>query len=212
MLIKGIIIAFGLAAGMAWGQTEWEVGALGGFSYARGVSVKGPAGSATAGFANGGVLGVFGGNDMYEHWSGEVRYLYRFSNLRLSSGGTTVSFGGHTHIIHADFLGHFAPRRARVRPFIAFGAGVKGVQGTGIESAGQPLGRLAALTHTSELLGFADVGAGVKVSLTRSVRFRVEVRDYISPKPTKVIAAAPGATLSGVLNDIVGTAGISFTF
>jgi hypothetical protein len=212
MLIKGMIAGFSLAAGMAWAQAQWEVGALGGFGYARGLSVSGPAGSATPGFANGGAIGVFGGNDMYERWSGEVRYFYRFSDLKLSSGGTNLSFGAHTHVIHPDFLAHFAPREARVRPFIAFGAGVKFVQGTGIESAGQPLGRLAALTHTSELLAFGDVGAGVKVSLSKSVRLRVEVRDYISPKPTKVMAAAPGATLSGVLNDIVGSAGISFVF
>jgi hypothetical protein len=41
---------------------------------------------------------------------------------------------------------------------------------------------------------------------------RVEVRDYFSSFPTKVIAPAPGAHLSGWLNDIVPMVSITFLF
>jgi hypothetical protein len=191
---------------------DWEVGALGGWGYSPKLKVNAPAGDADTGFRNGAVIGVFGGNDSYRYWSGEVRYLYRYSDLRLSSGDTTVNFGGHTHIVHADFLGHFRPRESNVRPFIAFGGGVKVLVGTGIESAAQPLGNRAALTATREVLPVADVGVGVKIGIHRLVRLRFEVRDYLSPAPSKVIAPAPGASLGGVLNDFIGTAGISVTW
>lgn len=200
-----------LAASVAYAG-DWEVGALGGWSYAPKLTVNAPAGDAKTGVRQGGVVGVFGGNDSYRYWSGEVRYLYRYSDLTLSAGGQKVNFGGHTHIIHADFLGHFRPKEASVRPFIAFGGGVKVLVGTGVESAGQPLGNRAALTATRETLPVGDVGAGVKWNIHQYVRLRFEFRDYISPAPSKVIAAAPGAQLNGVMNDFIGTAGISLTW
>ena len=212
MLLTRLMAIAGIAAGVACAQNNWEIGGIGGFGVARGLSLKGPAGSATPGLANGAAIGAFGGHDTYEHWSGELRYLYRFSDLKLSSGPTSVTFGAHSHIIHPDFLAHFTPRSSRIRPFIAFGGGVKILEGVGAESAAQPLGRFAALTRTRETLGFADVGAGVKINLLNSLRLRVEVRDYISPKPTKVIAPAPGATIGGALNDIIGSVAISYTF
>jgi hypothetical protein len=84
--------------------------------------------------------------------------------------------------------------------------------GSGIESAGQPLGNFAAFTATREILPVADVGTGLKIDLHKNLRFRVEVRDYISPAPNKVIAPAPGASLGGVLNDIQAMVGFSLTW
>ena len=156
------------------------------------------------------MVGEFAGEDMYKYWSGELRYQYRFSNLQLSSGNITApDFSGHTHIVTADFLGHFRPRGSRMRPFIAFGGGAKILVGSGIESAGQPLGNFAALTATHEVLPVADIGGGLKIDIHKHLRFRVEGRDYISPAPNKVIAPAPGASLGGVWNDIQGLVGFS---
>jgi Outer membrane protein beta-barrel domain len=197
-----------LAAG-AFGQ-EWYVGAIGGYGFAPSLTVKGPSGSANTGFDNGYAAGAFFGGDTYQYWGGEVRYLYRQSDLKLESGGTSAHFTAHTNILHADFLYHFRPRESSVRPFIAFGAGMKFLDGTGTESASQPLGKLAALTHTTETLPLGDFGAGVKANFRKSWQLRVEVRDYLSPAPHKVIAAAPGASLSGWLNDIIGTASIAY--
>jgi hypothetical protein len=42
--------------------------------------------------------------------------------------------------------------------------------------------------------------------------FRVDIHDYLSPFPDKVIAPALNSTTGGWLNNIVPTAGISFTF
>src|SRR5579862_5033144 len=96
-MLKGLVLACFLAAGVASAQ-EWEVGGLGGFGYAPDLTVKGPSGSASTGLKNGVVIGGFVGDDTYDHWSGEAHYLYRFSDLKLSSGGASVDFGAHTHI------------------------------------------------------------------------------------------------------------------
>ena len=209
--MKGIFLALTLVSGIASAQ-EWEVGAIGGYGFSPSLTVKSPAGSATTGFNNGGVFGVFGGDDMYNYWSGEARYLYRYSDLKLSSGGTNVDFAAHTHYITGDFLAHLRPRESRIRPFLAFGGGIKIFDGTGQESASQPLGKIAALTHTQEVLPTADFGAGVKVNLTTHLRVRFEVRDYLSPPPSKVITAAPGGSIGGWLNDIQGLVGVSYTW
>jgi opacity protein-like surface antigen len=202
-----------LAAGAAFAQSETlEVGAIGGFGMARDFTITSPAGSAKAGFSNGPAIGAFFGGDSGDHWGGEVRYLYRFSNLRLSGTGGEAKFDSHTHIVHGDILAYFKPRSAKVRPFIAFGGGVKGIFGTGIESAAQPLGRFAGLTNTHELLAMADVGAGIKYAVSKNVRIRVEVRDYMSKRPNKVIAPAPGTSVSGFLNDIVASASVSYSW
>ncbi len=211
-MLKKLALTGLLAAGVACAQ-EWEVGAIGGYGYAPHLTVNKGSASAETGIGSGGVVGVFAGEDMYKFWSGEVRYLYRFDDLKLSSGNvTTPNFGAHTHIVTADFLGHFRPKGSTFRPFIAFGGGAKVMVGSGIESAGQPLGSFAALTATHETLPVGDVGGGVKIDLHKNLRLRVEMRDYISPAPNKVIAPAPGASMGGVLNDFQGMVGLSLTW
>jgi hypothetical protein len=188
------------------------LGVIGGFGYAPDLTVKNSVTSASTGYANGGVIGVYAGQDMYRYWSGEANYLYRMSNLKLSGNGKSVEFGGHTHIITGDFLAHFRPTGARIRPYISFGGGIEVVQGTGTESATQPLGNLAALTHTNEVKPVGEAGVGVKVQLTRHVRLRVQVRDFISSAPNEVITPAPGASISGIVNDIVGMGTLALTW
>ncbi len=203
-----VLTLYGLTAAGIFAQT-WYAGAAAGYGFTHDLTLKGPAGSADAGLHNGGAVGVLFGQDMFEHWGGEVRYLYRAGSLKLSSGGTTASFAARTHIVHYDFLAHFSSRESYVRPFVAFGAGVRVWQGVGRESSAQPLGQFGALTSTIETLPMGDVGAGVKFNM-RKLQFRVEARDYVSGAPNKVIAPAPGMTLNGWLQDIVGLAALSY--
>src|SRR5579864_4539014 len=205
-MLKGFVCALVLAAAPAIAQepAQWEVGVIGGFGYAPSLTVKNSVTSASTGFAKGGAIGVYAGNDMYRYWSGEANYLYRMSDLKLDGNGKSVQFGGRTHIITGDFLAHFRPTGARIRPYISFGGGIELIQGTGAESATQPLGNLAALTHTNEAKPVGEAGVGVKVQLTPHMRLRVQVRDFISSAPNEVIAPAPGASISGIVNDIVG--------
>jgi hypothetical protein len=210
-MLKGFLLACCLALSAASAQ-EWYVGGTGGYSFTPDISIKSPAGSANTGFNSGGAFGAFFGDDMYNYWGGEVRYLYQQTDLKLSGSGQSVHFGAHQNIIHADFLGHFRPRESRVRPFVAFGAGIRFIQGTGSESASQPLGEIAALTHTSESLPVADFGAGLKFNFRKSWQLRVEVRDYLSPSPNKVVIPDAGGSISGWFNNIVGMGSIAYTF
>jgi len=194
----------------AWGQ--WELGALGGFGFVKNLSVRNQAGSATAGFKSGYAWGFLAGHNGYRHLSGEMRYMFHKGDPKLSSGGTQARFGGHVHLIHADFLLHTSPTGSRIRPFVAFGGGIKVFQGTGTESAAQPLNRFAALTHTREIKPLLSAGAGVKVALTKLLSLRVEARDFVSPPPEKIIAPAPGAAIRGWVHDVTPMAGIVFTF
>jgi hypothetical protein len=210
-MLKGLFVALALVTSTAVAQ-QWEVGAIGGYGYTTSATVSSPAGSANAGFNKGASFGAFAGNDTNEHWSGEVRYLYGYSDLNLSSGSTSVNFAGHSQIISGAILAHLRRRDARVRPFVAVGGGIKFVNGTGTESASQPLGNIAALTHTQNFYPIADVGIGVKLNLAKNMRVRVEVHDFISPPPTKVITPAPGGSFDGWVNDIQALVSISYAF
>jgi hypothetical protein len=206
-------VMFAAAAGLASAQeSEWEVGAIGGVGFSPDLTVKNATTRASASVRPGIAVGVYGGQDMYRFWSGEATYLYRAGNLKLSGNGQSASFGAHTHLITGDFLAHFKPRGAHIRPFISFGGGIEVMEGTGRESFNQPMGNLAALTATREVLPVGEIGAGVKVRLANHLLLRVQARDYISQAPHEVIAPAPGARLNGIRQDIIGTAAIALTW
>ena len=213
-MLRGSLCAammFAATATLASAQ-EWELGAIGGFGYSPSLTVKNATTSASTGMKTGFTVGVYAGEDMYRYFSGEANYLYRTGDLKLEGSGKSVSFGAHTHIITGDFLGHFRPRGARIRPYISVGGGIEVVQGTGQESATQPLGNLAALTATREVLPVGEVGAGVKIQLSKHLLLRVQVRDYISQSFNDVIAPAPGATTSGLRQDVIGMGAFALTW
>jgi hypothetical protein len=206
-------VMFAAAAGLASAQeSQWEVGVIGGVGFSPNLTVRNATTSASASIRPGLTVGVYGGQDTYRFWSGEATYLYRDGNLRLSGNGQSVTFGAHTHLITGDFLAHFKPRGARIRPFVSFGGGIEVMEGTGQESFNQPLKTLAALTATREVLPVGEVGGGVKVRLANHLLLRVQARDYISKAPHEVIAPAPGARLSGIRNDIIGTAALALVW
>jgi hypothetical protein len=214
-MLRGFVCTLVLAAVPAIAQEppHWELGVIGGFGYSPSLTVKNSVTSASTGYANGGTIGVYAGEDYtYRYWGGEINYLYRMSDLKLDGSGKSVRFGAHKHIITGDFLAHFRPYGSRIRPYISFGGGIEVLEGTGAESATQPLGNLAALTHTRELLPVGEAGAGVKVQLSRHVRLRVQVRDFITSAPNQVITPAPGASIGGIVNDIVGMGTLALTW
>src|SRR5437764_2788552 len=88
-------------AGLGRAQ-EWEIGGLAGAGFMSGVSVATAAASATTGFKTGGAFGAFAGSNLYPHLSGEIRYMYQMSDLKLSSRGTEASFTGVSHAISYD--------------------------------------------------------------------------------------------------------------
>jgi outer membrane protein with beta-barrel domain len=191
---------------------KWEVGGFAGGGFYKNASVSSPAGSGDVGFKNAAIFGGLVGSNMYKHVGGELRYEYRMGDQFVKSGGTEATFGNRTHSIHYDFLMHFAPEGALVRPFVSAGGGVRIFTGTGTESAAQPLSRLALLTNTTETKGLGVVGAGLKIKIAPGVGVRAEVHDFITPFPRQVIAPSVNASISGILHDIVATFGIFAIF
>ncbi len=191
---------------------KWEVGAAGGGSFFTSQTVTNPAGNAQAGFSPGFVVSAWLANNTNNVLGGELRYDFETADLKLSSNGTKVGFGGRTNAIHYDFLIHFAPSESHVRPFIAGGAGVKLFSGTGAEQPYQPLSNIALLTKTTQLEPVFSVGGGLKFSLTRSSWLRLEAHDYLSPFPKNVIAPAEGSKVGGLLSDFVISAGLGLAF
>jgi hypothetical protein len=211
-LICAAVLLTATAAVASAQEPEWEVGVIGGVGFSPDMTVKNATTSASAGVKTGVTVGIYGGEDMYRYWSGEATYLYRTGDVKLEGSGKSVSFGAHTHLITGDFLAHLRPRGARIRPFVSFGGGIEVMVGTGQESATQPLGNLAALTATREVLPVGEGGVGVKVQFSPHLRLRVQVRDYFSQAPNEVIAPAPGASLSGIRQDVIGMVAVAYTW
>jgi hypothetical protein len=200
-----------LVAG-AGAAEEHEIGALGGSGFMRSAGVASPHGAASTGLRPGFAVGAVIGHDMYPRLGGEVRYLFRDSNLKLSSGGRKTGFDGVSHLIHYDLLFYPSPKRSRMRAFLAGGAGARVFRGTGKETAFQPLIEFAALTRTQEVKPLVSVGGGVKIDVAPRLRFRAEIRDYLSPFPKQVIAPVGASRISGWLHDLMPVAGISYVF
>ncbi len=197
-----------LAAAAVCAAQNWEAGGAAGAGIARGVAIS----SVTAGPANSPSFAVYLGQDISGRLGGELRYLFRPGDLRLASAGSKAAFGGQSHLVHYDLLLYAAPRGARLRPYLAGGAGARITRGTGEEAAYQPLMEYALLTRTRQVQPLVSLGAGLKLKTAGRVVFRAEVRDYASPFPSQVIAPAPGRKAEGWLHDIVPLGGVGWTF
>lgn len=211
--IPGAVFVFLVGAtAVASAEQYYEVGGLAGAGLLNTTTLTGGAGSATAGFKPGAAFGVLVGNQMYHRLSGEVRYLYQMSDLKLASGGAEATFGGQTHLIHYDLIYQVNARESKINLFVAGGAGVKVFRGTGTEAAYQPLSNFGYLTKTQQVKPMVSVGGGMKVPLSAHTFLRAEIRDFISPFPGNVIAPAPRVSGGGWLHDLVPMVGVSFTF
>jgi hypothetical protein len=196
-------------AGLAQG---WEFGGSGGFGFLSNVSARNSIGTATTGFQPGAAFGAVLTQNMYDRLSGEVRYTYRMSDLRITGGGQEAKFKGLAHVVHYDVVYHTAKRSAAVRPFVAVGGGMKMFRGTGKEAPYQPLSEFAILTRTQQVQPVLSFGAGTRIQLSPRVVLRIEFRDYFTRFPDRVIEPVPGTTLKGWLHDITPLIGISYTF
>ncbi len=205
-----MLLAFALA-GTCF-AAEWELGGSAGMMLYKNLTVTQGSNTADAGLKTGLGVGAFLTQNSAKHLGGQLRYMMGFSDLKLKGGSGEATFSARTHTITYEILYYANKRIAKVRPYIAGGAGMKIFQGTGKEQLTQPLAQYALLTKTSQTTWVASFGAGVKGQLGKRAFVYFEVRDYLSPKPDKVIAPAPGAKISGMLHDITPMAGISIGF
>ena len=191
---------------------KWEVGVAGGGSMYRDKTVTNGTGTASAGFEQGFAISGLLGNNMYNHAGGELRYTFEKNDMRLSNGTAKATFASRAQSIHYDFLIYFAERRAKVRPFVAIGGGVKFYEGIGDEVVFQPLSNFALLTKTRDMQGLLSFGGGVKFAVSKHVNFRVEFRDYMTRFPKKIIAASGNSKVDGWMHNIMPMVGLTFLF
>jgi opacity protein-like surface antigen len=210
-LARILLVSAAIVTAPALMAQRWEIGVGAGGGFYTSQDVTAPGGSAQAKLESNVVGSVWLGNNRPGRWGGDLRYDYQRGGFDLKSGSTEATFGAETHSIHYDFLFHATPSESRIRPFVAFGGGVKMYQGTGKEVAFQPLSNFALLTKQTDLTGLVSVGAGVKFQIASHVQLRLDVHDYLTPFPKKVITPNVGAKVGGWLQDFVPMAGLSFT-
>ncbi len=211
-LSKFVVCTAVLALAPSIRAQKWEFGGAVGGGFYTSQTVTNPAGSVDAKFATGVAGSAWLGNSIGGVLGGELRYDFQQGDMKLTSGGTSVSFGAQTHAIHYDFVLQTAQPEARVRPFVAAGAGVKVYRGTGTEQAFQPLSNVALLTKTQDVRALVSLAAGIKFHVSERVNFRVEVRDQMTPFPAQVIAPNVNSKVGGWLHDIIPMFGLSYLF
>ncbi len=205
-------IALALSSACLAQENFWEVGGAVGYGFMRDASINTPLGSTTAGVDNGIAAGAVIGEDLYQHFAGELRYTYRDDDVSIQVAGQKVSVNGDSHLVHYDFLFHPTRKAARIRPFLAGGAGIRLFRATGEESVSEASSQFAVLTKTDEVKPLISAGGGVKAKLTEHTIIRVDFREYSSPFPEKLVSTAPGVKVHGWLFDSVPMAGVSFVF
>lgn len=205
-------LAIAVATPAAFAQ-KWEVGFGAGGSFLTSETITNPEGNANATRNPGLAVSAWLDNSIGSGvFGGELRYDHEMGDLKLSSGGTNTTFSSQSNAVHYDFLFNFASSESAVRPYVAAGGGVKWYSGTGTEQVFQPLSNLAVFSDVRDLRAMASVGAGVKFNIAKSTILRLEVHDYLTPFPSKLIAPVSGSSVSGWLQDFVVSAGISFSF
>ena len=211
MKLVRILVVCALTATAALAQ-KWEFGGGVGGGFYTSRDVTAPGGSASAKIQSNLAGSAWLGNIGRGRWGGELRYDYQMGDLKLSQGSTDAVFAARSHAMHYDVVYHFTDSEAAVRPFISAGGGVKIYQGIGTEQVYQPLSNFALLTKDQDLTGLLSVGAGFKVAIAPRVQLRLDVHDYLTPFPNKVIAPSANAKVGGWIQDIVPMAGLAFLF
>jgi hypothetical protein len=191
---------------------EWELGGFAGYGWYRNARVFSDAGTADAGVRNRFVAGAVFTQDAYEHFSGEIRYVYHDGDPFISYGGTRQNVQGQSHTIVYDLLVHAFGREGRVRPYIAAGAGAKVYRVSGPLPAAQPLSAIASFTAETDVRPVISLGGGVKFNLGGGATLRAEFRDYFTPFPSSLIQPAPYATGRGFLHQFTPMLGLGYSF
>jgi hypothetical protein len=204
-----VALAFG---GTCLAQHQWEIGGSAGAGYYTNLNVKSPLGKADTGFKIGPAVGAFATEDLYKKLSGSFHYLYQSNTLKVNSGGTKATFSGDSHAVWYDLQLYKGEPDYKTRAYLVAGAGVKVYRGTGAEQVFQPNMQYVLLTKTKDVQPLVTFGGGVKHRMGGRSYLYLEVRDYLTPAPTSVLAPAPRASVSGWIHDIVPSIGFSFGF
>jgi opacity protein-like surface antigen len=200
-----------LCAAAGYAQ-QYEIGATIGYGLYRDVSVNSAAGTATAGIRNRFTAGAVACENLYEHFSGEVRYLYQDGDPFISLGTKRGNIQGQSHAFSYDVLLHLRDRDEKLRPYAAIGVGAKYYRTTGPEPSPQPLPQVAQLVEVNQWRVLMDWGVGLKYRVHRHIVVRGDFRHDITPFPKKLFVPAEGATDRGLFQMFTPTFGLSYAF
>ncbi|MFN7997573.1 MAG: outer membrane beta-barrel protein [Bryobacteraceae bacterium] len=202
----GILFAF-----VAFGQ-QYEVGANVGYGFYRNGSIYSATGTAQAGIRNRFAAGLDFGYSLSDYVSAQLCYLYHDGHPFLQAPGVKTDIQGQSHALTGEVLFHLKPRRARLRPFIAGGAGAKEYVVAGPEPFPQPIPAIASLTTNDVWKVVLTAGGGAEYRLRPHVLVRCEFRDYITTFPRQQIVPAPHNTARGIFEQFTPLFGVSYTF
>ncbi len=214
LLARTLFVLLLITSTLAFSQTPtWEIGGAGGYAMSKDNTVTNSTGqSANVGLKRGFVASAVAVDHMWDHLSGEFRYVYRKGNPLVESCCARVKMTVETHSFGYDLLLQIKGKEERIRPYIAFGGGVKVFRGVGEETDYQPLQDFAVLSKTQQTEPMLSIGGGVSVRLAPYAVLRFDFRDQVTPFPKKVIFPAPGAELNGFFHDFMPMVGVSVSF
>jgi len=206
-----LLLAGLLAAGACLAQ-NWVIGGGLGYGAYRNGAIVSSAGTADAGIRNHAVVTGVATEDLFDHFSGEFRYVYHGGDTFLASGSSTGAVKAQSHAILYDALIHWKPRSERIRPFVAGGFGAKYYDTTGAVPSPQPLPKIASLTSQSQWKPLFDLGGGVKVRIADHVVVSGDFRDYITVFPDRLFSPVTGATRHGMLHQFTPMFSVGYNF
>src|SRR5262249_7721806 len=162
------------------------------------VRVNAPGAEAQVGIRNRFAASFVVTENLYNHFSGEVRYTYQDGDPFVRFNGVTANMQGQSHAITYDPLFHIRGREARLRPVFAAGAGGKYYRVTGPEPILPPAPNVVALVNRNDWEFVASLGGGISYVIGHHVVLRADFRDYITPFPNNVFVPVKGATSRGI--------------
>jgi hypothetical protein len=203
-------------AGLLWAglclAQQWEIGGAIGYGVYTSARVNGPGAEAQVGIGNRFAAGAVVTENLYDHFSGEVRYTYQDGDPFISFNGRRANIQGQSHTFTYDVLFQARGREARLRPYLAAGVGGKYYRTTGPEPLVQPAPGIALLLPRNEWKPVASLGGGVSYVVARRVVFRADFRDYITPFPSHLFLPVNLATDRGIFHQFTPLFGISYGF
>ena len=209
-LLRCLALAMLLSCSCA--AQPWEIGGLAGFAWYQNATITNPTGSVEAGFTPKFATGVVFGENIHKYIGGEVRWMLIFGQPLLRMDGIQANATGYTNLVDYDLFIHTARERAKIRPFLAAGAGVKVYSETGGINLTQPLLGFAVLRRVNQTEPLIRVGGGLKYKVHRHVQFRVDFRTYMTPTPDELFRRTLVSTIHGWVYNFVPTVGLSYLF
>jgi hypothetical protein len=205
-LLLGVLLAG------ACGAQEWEIGGSIGYGIYRDVRVNGAGSEATVGIRNRFAAGAVVTENLYDHFSGEVRYLYQDGDPFLSYRGARANVQGQSHTIVYNVLFQVRQREARLRPFGLVGVGGKFYRTTGPAPEVQPAPNIALLARANEWKVVVTVGGGVSYRFGNHVVLRGDFIDEITPFPKRLFVPVNNSTDRGLFQQFTPMVTVSYGF